>query len=357
MELHKLGFTNSINVDFQQYRADNCFPARVTREDKELYHLISEYGECKARISGKFRFNSSGFGDFPVVGDWVVVKKHKRDEFGQINAVLPRKSSFSRKAVLRPGKTDRQVLAANIDFIFIVTSLDTDFNPRRIERYISISWDSGASPIIILNKSDLCDDIEEKEKIVGEIAFGVPCHSISAKDNLGLDCFAEYLQTGKTGVLLGSSGVGKSSIINALLNTDELKTGNVRSFDNKGRHTTTWREMIVLPQNGILIDTPGMREIQAWDDDQGIGRTFDDIDQLATQCKFNDCNHSSEPGCAILASIENGELDEKRFKSYLKLQREADYMRRQTDQKARITEQNKWKQITKQIRKYYKNKR
>jgi len=345
MNLTSLGWNNSFENSFSSYKNSGLIPARIALEQKERYSLFSEFGKLTAQVSGRLRHVSLGRADFPAVGDWVAANIRPEEKTATIHAVLPRRSSFSRTAVLGGGKTDEQVLAANIDTIFLVTGLDSDFNLRRIERYVSIIWDSGASPVVILNKADLCEDIDGHLARVENSAVGVPVHAVSAIENDGLDAVREHIVPGQTAVFLGSSGVGKSTIINGILGDGNLRTGSVREYDGKGRHTTTTRQMIILPDGGIVIDTPGLREIQAWGDDEGIERTFEDIETLAESCRFGDCTHRNEPGCAVREAIKNGELDGGRFKSYLKLKKEIKYMSIRKDQRARIDESRKWKKI------------
>jgi ribosome biogenesis GTPase len=232
------------------------------------------------------------------------------------------------------GKTDEQVLAANIDTVFLVSGLDGDYNVRRLERYVTVAWDSGAVPVIVLNKADLRDDIEEVVEEVESVAFGVPVLALSAAENTGMEQLTEYIKPGKTAAFLGSSGVGKSTLINRLLGEEKLKTTEVREDDQRGRHTTTHRELLLLPEGGIVIDTPGMRELQLWADDEGLSRTFPDIEALFEQCRFRDCTHNSEPGCAVKQALDDGSLDRKRYQNYLKLQKELKHLSTRKDIKA-----------------------
>ena len=248
--------------------------------------------------------------------------------------MLPRSSRFSRRAAGNP--TEEQVVAANIDVVFLVSGLDGDFNPRRIERYLVTAWESGASPVIVLNKADLVEDAERVAGEVASLAQGVPVIAVSATRRAGIDRLRALLTRGRTGALLGSSGVGKSSIANALLGEERLRTRDVRASDGRGRHTTTGRELVLLPGGGILIDTPGMRELQLWETAETIGGAFADIDALAAECRFRDCRHRVEPGCAVLAAVRAGMLPESRLESFRKLQDEQAHQSRQQDERGRI---------------------
>ncbi|MFH2036334.1 MAG: ribosome small subunit-dependent GTPase A [Candidatus Zixiibacteriota bacterium] len=345
MNLNNLGWNEFFQHNFDKLGDANLIPARVAREHKEIYHVFSELGEMAAQVSGRYRFNCYSRADFPSVGDWVTIVPVVGESKAIIQNLLPRKTQFSRKAVLSPGETEEQILSANIDIVFIVTGLDGNFKIRRLERYVSIAYDSGAKPVIILNKADLVDDFEQYIEKVKEIAIDLPIHPVSARQKTGLENLTTHLETGKTAVFLGSSGVGKSTIINGLIGTELLKTTDVRIDDSRGRHTTTHREMILLDSGGIVIDTPGMREIQAWDNQDGLSKTFSDIEELVGHCKFTDCQHNSEPGCAVKAAIEIGELDAHRFNNYLKLQKEMKYLEARKDQRARLDREDKWKKI------------
>ena len=296
--------------------------ARVAVEYKGIYKLYTEGGEVLAEITGKMRYNNQ----FPAVGDWVVIDLLDNGERAIIHKILPRKSKFSRKVA--GGDIKEQVVAANIDTVFIVTSLNQDFNLRRLERYLTLAWNSGARPVIILSKADLMEKPESKEAEVGTVAPGVPVHIVSSVTGRGLAELKQYLNRGKTTALLGSSGVGKSTIINQLMGSNKMEVKEIRVSDGRGRHTTTHRELILLEGGGVVIDNPGMREIQLWDDSEGFDESFDDIKALADNCKFNDCQHETEPGCAVKEAIAAGELTEKRLESYRKLKRELLYMER-----------------------------
>ena len=332
MQLQELGWNDFFQDHFLKLGNQDLMPARVAREHKSTYLLFTEKGELTATVSGRFRYKATDYGNFPAVGDWVAVKARHEEGKAIIHSVLPRKSKFSRKVA--GFKTEEQVLASNIDTVFLISGLDDNFNLRRIERYMTIAWDSGAAPAIILNKSDLCIDLDSKVEMVESNFLQVPVLTMSAVMNEGVAQLRDFMNSGKTSVFLGSSGVGKSTIINSLLGHDQIKTGEVRESDSKGRHTTTHREMIFVPAGGIVIDTPGLRELQLWSVEDGIENIFSDIEVLTMACRFNDCSHTNEPGCAIKEAIEGGRLDIKRLNSYLRIQEEKGKIALRKDDKA-----------------------
>lgn len=269
-----------------------------------------------AELSGKFRFQTTLSSEYPAVGDFVLVNWNESGNSAIIESVLPRKSAFIRKAAGEPWQ--EQVVAANIDTVFLCMALNNDFNLRRLERYISIAWDSGATPVVVLTKSDLCDDLENRLSEVSSIAFGIDILVTTSTEENGYKELLPFISEEKTIAFIGSSGVGKSTLINRLLGKEHLKTNGLRN-DDKGRHTTTRRELFLLPSGGMVIDTPGMREFGMWDNDTGIEKTFTDIEELAAQCKFRNCTHTNEPGCAIQKALTTGELQTERWQSYQKL--------------------------------------
>jgi ribosome biogenesis GTPase len=268
------------------------------------------------------------------VGDWVALEIPAAGGDARIRAVLPRVSRFSRRAA--GDVTEEQVVAANIDVVFLVSGLDRDFNPRRIERYLVTAWESGASPVILLNKADLVEDAGAIAREVEDLAQGVPVHAISATRHDAIDRVRQYLTRGRTAALLGMSGVGKSSIANALLGEERLRTHDVRAYDSRGRHTTSGRQLLLVPGGGILIDTPGMRELQLWDVAEPVAGAFADIEAIAEGCRFRDCRHAGEPDCAVAAAVAAGMLPEARLESFRKLQGEQAYQARQQDERGRI---------------------
>lgn len=353
MSIESFGWSSIFEESFSQYRAAGYVPARVAREDRERYQIIVDSGEMRAEVTGKLRHQARSRRDFPAVGDWVAVELPPQSDIALIQAVLPRKSIFSRGAT--GPTTEEQVVAANVDTAFLVMDLGRDFNPRRIERYLTLTWESGASPVILLTKTDVAQDIESAIAEVEAVALGAPVHAISALNDEGMEQLAPYLEPGKTVALFGSSGAGKSTLINALLGEEKLLTRELKE-DGRGRHTTTWRELIQLPSGALVIDTPGMKQVELWADDASLDESFDDVAQLAAQCRFSDCRHRTEPGCAIQAGLADGRLSAERWESYEKLQRELKYLHRKQDIRAALEEKARWKKIHMSVRKQYKNK-
>ncbi len=300
------------------------------------------------RCPAAFAHRSADRAAFPAVGDWVAASPRPEEGRAAIVAVLPRKTAFSRKAW--GSVTEEQVLAANIDTALIVSSLDRNFQLRRIERYLTLAWESGAEPAIVLNKADLCPEAEARRADVEAVAMGVPIHVVNATSGDGIDVLRQYLQPGRTVTLLGSSGVGKSTIINALLGADRLRVSAVRARDDKGRHTTTHREMVLFPDGGIVIDNPGMRELQLWADEEAVTDVFQEIEALAAACRFRDCQHEQEPGCAVRRALEDGTLDPARYANYLGLKRELRFLASRQDQRARQEQREQSKRIAKWTR-------
>ena len=360
--LAELGWDSFFMDHFKSSMVDGCVPARVIAVGKHSYQVYSQYGEFPARVSGRMRYESRAGDRYPSVGDWVIIMPNTDEQKGLIYAVLPRRSCFSRKMsddrARRSGSLTReQVLAANVDTVFIVSGLDgsRNHNLRRLERYLTLAWESGAVPVIVLNKADLCPDVDAYIRDVEPVALGVPIHAVSATERSGLDALETYLTRGKTTVFLGPSGVGKSALLNALLGIERQEVGEVRSTDRKGRHTTTRRELVLLPSGGAVIDTPGLREVQMWADEDSLGSAFEDIEWLSRECRFRDCTHHSEPGCAVKAAIQQGSLDTARLQSYRKLGKELRHLAAREDIRTRLEDKAKWKKISKWSRWYSEN--
>lgn len=350
--LNSFGWHPFFEAYFNEYAGTGLSAGRVAIENKSNYLLYTGYGELNAEISGKMFYNIDEKVDYPAVGDWVVFKPIPDEKKAIIEKVLPRRSKFSRK--VNGSKTGEQIIASNVDVLFIMSSLNQDLNLRRIERYLTLAWESEAAPVILLSKSDLCDNIEEKRAEVESIAFGVPIHIISCINKTGLESIQQYFENNKTAAVLGSSGVGKSTLINTLIGYNRFKVNEITNYKDKGIHTTTRRELVLLPGGGLIMDTPGMRSIILWEGSDGVSTTFEDIEELIKNCKFTDCKHESEPGCAVNEALENGTLDEDRYHSYLKLKREIGYFERRHDQKAMIAEKKKWKKIHMQAKELMK---
>jgi ribosome biogenesis GTPase len=320
-DLTTLGWDDGWSAAFEEHRAKGLFPGRVAVQHRGAYDVLTAEGETRARLPGRARHEAETLAELPVVGDWVALEQEAGGD-PAIRAVLPRRTKFSRLAAHDPGAdvTNEQVVAANVDVVFIVASL-ADVHPRQLERYLTLAWESGARPVILLTKADLDPDPEATAKAVLPDLGDVPVHPVSPRTGFGLDGVRSYLAPGVTTALLGPSGVGKSTLVNTLAGEELLTTGAVRD-DGSGRHTTTRRELIVLPEGGIVVDNPGMRELQLWLAADGLDETFEDIVELEAKCKFSDCRHEGEPGCAVQAALADGTLDPERWRSYRELQRE-----------------------------------
>ena len=361
--LEKLGWSEFFSSQITGGQSDSDVAvARVAEENREMYRLLSERGEFMAEVSGKFRHEISSRADFPAVGDWVLASTRSDEGRATIHRVLDRKSKFSRKIAGK--KTEEQIVAANIDVVFLVSSLNSEFNLRRLERYVTLAWESGAKPVIVLNKCDLCENAEHFRDESQAAAFGVRVILASAVRGEGIAEIRELMRSDSentcgvanaavTAALLGSSGVGKSSLINAILGSELLDTGEARAGDDKGRHTTTTRHLIVASGGGVLIDTPGMRELQLWDGSEGIAQAFGEIEELATQCKFRDCKHENEPGCAVRAAVEDGTLDAERLESFHKLGREEKHVAAKLDDAVRAEQTKELKKLMKRQNRFY----
>ncbi|MGH9348334.1 MAG: ribosome small subunit-dependent GTPase A [Vicinamibacterales bacterium] len=349
MHLGELGWDDALAAQFAPWRdRSGVQPGRVAIEFNHNYRVYVEGGEIEAVAAGRLKHRAASRAELPAVGDWVAVRKRPDEDRGAIQAILPRRSRFSRRAA--GNVTGEQVVAANVDVVFLVMGLDDDFSVRRLERYVLLARESGAAPVILLTKPDLAGNLPAQVAEVVSIAGDLPVHVVSPKKNEGLEQVGAYLPPGRTGALLGSSGVGKSTIINRLIGQDVRKTQEVRASDSKGRHTTMHRELVVLPGGGLIIDTPGMRELQLWDVNEAVRETFDEIEALAPGCYFSDCRHREEPRCAVKAAVEAGQVPAARYESYLKLQDEMKHLAAQQDERARLEEKRQGKLLAKTIR-------
>jgi ribosome biogenesis GTPase / thiamine phosphate phosphatase len=341
--LETYGWSDALQRDFASQAEAGLIAGRVIVQQRGLYGLVTASGEVRAEISGRLAREAEA-GGYPAVGDWVAADP-PTGGVSIIHHVLPRRTAFVRKASGRDGRP--QVVAANVDTAFLTASLNADLNPRRLERYLASAWQSGAAPVVILTKADLCSDVEAQVACVEAVAVGAPVHALSSVTGEGLEALEAYLAPGKTAVLVGSSGAGKSTLANVLLGSDHMATGAIREDDARGRHTTSHRELILLPGGGLLLDTPGMRELALWDSDEGVAATFGDVEALAEACKFRDCGHTNEPGCAVQAALQDGELDESRWRSFQKLSRELAHLESREDPALRAAERRKWVNIAK----------
>lgn len=333
MSLEELGWNERLSAEFEPHRARRLEPGRVAAEHRNEIRLYTEAGEIFANVAGRLRHHARGPADLPVVGDWIVYKPLPGEERGTVQAVLGRSSCFSRKAV--GAKTQEQVIAANVDTLFVVSALDGEVNPRRLERYLALAWESGAAPVLALTKADLCENPEARVEAARAVAGAAPVHAVNGRTGEGVEELRQYLSGSRTGAMVGSSGVGKSTLINRLAGHEAQRTAEVRE-DGKGRHTTVHRELLRIPGGGLLIDTPGMRELQMWDSGTGLADAFSDILELGTRCRFTDCRHENEPGCAVAAALANGALDSSRFENFRKLQAELKHLDQRQDQRAKL---------------------
>lgn len=347
MNLNVLGWSGYFQEAFEKLDQDSLVPGRVVRHNKNQYIIHDGQQSYQATLLGRLLYEQDDSSSLPAVGDWVCIQTFDGDQ-AVIHHVLPRFGAFFRKEAGHV--TRKQVIAANIDIAFLVSGLDKDFNVRRIERYLVQVRSSGAKPFILLNKTDLRDDIDQLVMNVTQIAGDVEVIPVSVVDGTGFDRIRSLLKEGITIAFLGSSGVGKSSIANVLADSELQRVGTVREDDSRGRHTTSYRELIPLASGGVIIDTPGLRELQLWGDEDDLQAVFSEIDLLSVECKFRDCQHVEEPGCAVLQAVEEGELDNSRFESYKKLRKELMYLQQRQDEAAFLQAKKREKRFGKMLK-------
>jgi ribosome biogenesis GTPase / thiamine phosphate phosphatase len=351
--LAALGWDSIFGDAFAPF-GDELLPARVVAEHRDRYLLAGAAGYVAAVLTGRLRHEANARAELPAVGDWVAASRTvNAADVASIHAVLPRRGAFIRKVA--GDETAAQVVAANVDIAFVVTALPADVNPRRLERYLTLTWESGALPVIVLTKTDLSDDVGAQIASARELVPGVDVVALSSMTGAGIDALERLLQPGRTAVLLGPSGAGKSTLVNRLLGAERLRTAEVRE-DGKGRHTTTHRELVRLPGGALLIDTPGMRELQLWDADTGLGAAFADIYALSDECRFRDCRHETEPGCAVRAAVAEGRLPADRLEHWRQLERELAWLARRQDQLAAAADRARTKSVQRLLRQHLRRK-
>jgi ribosome biogenesis GTPase len=350
--LYQLGWNAYFDQHFKPFQQQGFNAGRIAVENRDNYVVLTDNQEYRAEVTGKLLFNANSSSELPKVGDWVVVSIFETEKKSIIHEVLPRQTKFSRKIAGK--KTEQQILATNIDYIFIVQSCDDDFSLRRLERQQVMVYEGGTKSIVVLNKIDLCDNYEEYVSQISRIVHDDEIVAVSAKTDLGMDRLKSCLKQGKTYAFIGSSGVGKTSLINKIIGEEIYKTNEVRDKDSKGRHTTSRRELIVIPAGGLLIDTPGLREFQLWEAEDGLDEVYSEITNLAEGCRFADCTHRQEIGCAVLDAVANGILSKDRYESYLKLSKEMAYLKKRQEQHNRYNSKQRFKEISRAIKNFRK---
>jgi ribosome biogenesis GTPase len=345
MQLDKLGWAEPFKTAFETRSEITWIAGRVASSQREHVRLWTEAGILPAAISGKLR-HTAGENELPVVGDWALASLDNTGERALVHAILPRRSTLARK---RPERSSEpQLMAANVDVVFVVSAMNLDFSPRRIERALALIWEGGAQPVVLLTKLETCEDPEPYLEEARAVALGVPVHAMSAYSGEGLSSLRDYLVPGRTIALIGSSGVGKSTLVNWCLGEQLVVTSEARADDDKGRHTTTARELFLLPDGGLLIDTPGMRELGLIEASAGVEAVFDDVERLVSNCRFADCQHRNEPGCTVQRALQEGDLAPERYAAYEKLQRELAHEHRRRDERARLDHQREVRRVFRQ---------
>jgi ribosome biogenesis GTPase len=336
--IEQYGWSDPLAQAFAPHAEAGLVPGRIVVEQRDAYLVATDEGELRAKVSGRMRHEAREVGR-PAVGDWVALSLNPSERTATIHALLPRRTAFVRRAA--DSAQTLQILAANIDVVFVVTSLNADLNPRRIERYLAAAWQSGARPVVVLTKADLCEDPQARVAEIAVLAGDCPVLVVSTRQGLGLKALLAQVGVGRTCVLVGSSGVGKSTLVNALLGEDRMATHAIRATDDQGRHTTSHRELVLLAHGGLLLDTPGIREVGLVDAEEGVSVAFDDIERLAQDCRFKDCRHATEPGCAVRAALGSGALDPGRWANFQKLGSELAAVEEKADRAAKDAERRR----------------
>jgi len=336
--IEQYGWSDSLARTFEPHARAGHLPGRIVVQQRDAYLVATDDGELTAKVSGRLRHEAREAGH-PAVGDWVALSANLGERTATLHAVLPRRTAFVRRAA--DSVQTAQVIAANIDVAFVVTSMNADLNPRRLERYLAAAWQSGARPVVLLTKSDLSDAPQALAAEITALAAGCPVLVVSARKGVGLDVLMEQVSPGETCVLIGSSGVGKSTLVNALLGEERMATQEIREADARGRHTTSHRQLVLLPGGGLILDTPGIREVGLIDADEGLAMAFDDIERLAEMCRFRDCGHANEPGCAVRDALKTGALDPARWASFQKLGQELAAVERKDERVAKEVERRR----------------
>jgi len=352
--IEQYGWTDLLAAAFAPHARAGHIPGRVILQQRDGYLVATTQGEVRAKASGRLVHEAREIGH-PAVGDWVALSLNPRERAATIHAILPRRTAFVRRAA--HSSRGLQIIAANIDVAFVVTSMNADLNPRRIQRYLAAAWQSGARPVVVLTKADLCDDPQAQVAEIAAMATDCPVLMVSARQGVGLEALLDQVKPGETCVLIGSSGVGKSSLVNAFLKEERMATQAIREADDQGRHTTSHRELILLPGGGMILDTPGIREVGLIDAEEGVSTVFDDIERLPQDCRFNDCSHTNEPGCAVRAALESGALDPDRWAHFQKLKLELAAAEEKAERLAKDAERRRLAALQKQYRATKRNDR